>query len=128
MIGIPGTERYADYLNDFANAGGVPSPHTASAYYAVSAAGGVEGLTKTFTDITTHLVRSCDVDLGARVPNKRLLNVAVDCEVVPFADGDGWDLDRETPNNLVISGDNCQRIKREGARRIDIVYGCPTVK
>lgn len=128
VIGIPGTERYADYLNDFANAGGVPSPHAASAYYAVSAEGGVEGLTQTFTDITTHLVRSCDVDLGALVPNKRLLNVAVDCEVVPFADGDGWDLDRETPNNLVISGDNCQRIKREGARRIDIVYGCPTVK
>ena len=127
VIGIPGTESYADYLNAFAVAGGVPNPQGPN-YYAVSAKGGVAGLTKTFSDITTHLVRSCDVDLGMAAPNKQLVNVAVDCDLVPFEDGAGWDIMSDAPSTLVLSGDTCDRVKRQGARRIDVVYGCPTVK
>jgi hypothetical protein len=128
VIGIPGTESYADYLDGFARAGGTANPHAPPDYYAVSASGGVEGLTQTFVDITTHLVRSCDVDLGVVAPEKKLVNVAVDCDVVPFEDGDGWDIRDAAPTTLVLAGDACQRIEREGARRIDVVYGCPTVK
>ena len=128
VIGIPGTESYADYLNGFASAGGTANPHAPPDYYAVSASGGVEGLTQTFVDITTHLVRSCDVDLGNVAPEKNLVNVAVDCDVVPFEDGDGWDIRDDAPTTLVLAGDTCQRIEHEGARRIDVVYGCPTVK
>ena len=127
VIGIPGTESYAEYLNAFASAGGVPNPQGPD-YYAVSAKGGVAGLTRTFSDITTHLVRSCDVDLGSAAPNKQLVNVAVDCDLVPFADGAGWDIGSDAPATLVLAGDTCDRVKREGARRIDVVYGCPTVK
>lgn len=128
VIGIPGTERYAEYLSEFATAGGVPNPHSGAAYYAVSAAGGVEELTRTFVDITTHLVRSCDVELGAAAPDRSLLNVAVDCEVVPFQDGGGWGISAEAPATLKLVGETCQRVRREGARRIDVLYGCPTVK
>ncbi len=32
------------------------------------------------------------------------------------------------PNTLVLAGDACEHVQREGARRIDVVYGCPTVK
>jgi hypothetical protein len=128
VIGIPGTESYAQYLNAFASAGGVPSPGGASAYYAVAAEGGVEGLTQTFFDITTHLVRSCEVDLGAGAPDAKLVNVAVDCDIVPFEDGAGWNIGHDAPSTLVLAGDACERVQREGARRIDVVYGCPTVK
>jgi hypothetical protein len=128
VIGIPGTESYAEYLDAFATAGGVPNPKKKPAYYAVSAEGGVEGLTRTFRDITTHLVRSCDVDLGPVAPDKRLVNVAVDCDIVPSEDGAGWNITDDAPTTLVLAGDTCTRVKREGARRIDVVYGCPTVK
>lgn len=131
VIGIPGTEKYADYLNGFAIAGGVPNPHTPPDYYAVSAEGGVEGLTQTFVDITTHLVRSCEIDLGSLAPDRKLVNVAVDCAVVPFEDGAGWDIGTGAlgaSTTLVLAGDACRRVRREGARRIDVVYGCPTVK
>ena len=128
VIGIPGTERYAEYLNAFATAGGVPNPSGPSDYYAVSAEGGVEGLTQTLIDITTHLVRSCDVDLGTVAPLKDLVNVAVDCGIVPFEKGAGWDISSDAPTTLVLSGNACKRVKREGARRIDVVYGCETVK
>ena len=126
VIGIPGTEAYSEYLDAFALAGGVPNPNRRPEYYAVSAEGGVEGLTRTFIDITTHLVRSCEVDLGNVAPVKKLTNVAVDCEIVPFDDGAGWDIDPSTPSALVLATDTCEQ--REGARRIDVVYGCPTVK
>jgi len=128
VIGIPGTESYAEYLNAFATAGGVPNPQKPSAYYAVSAAGGVDELTRTFGDISTHLVRSCEVDLGPMAPDKRLVNVAVDCDIVPSDDGAGWEISDQAQTTLVLAGDTCSRVKREGARRIDVVYGCPTVK
>lgn len=128
VIGIPGTESYAEYLDAFAKAGGVPNPSAPPDYYAVSAEGGVSELTRTFSDITTHLVRSCQVELGPTAPEKKLINVAVDCAVVPFEDGAGWDIGQDTPTTLVLAGDTCKRVEREGARRIDVVYGCPTVK
>lgn len=128
VVGIPGTEAYADYLNAFATAGGVANPSTPPDYYAVSAEGGVDELTRTFSDITTHLVRSCQVELGPTAPEKKLVNVAVDCAIVPFAEGAGWDIGDDTPTTLVLAGDSCKHVEREGARRIDVVYGCPTVK
>lgn len=127
VIGIPGSEGYAAYLNTFATAGGVPNPKGPD-YYAVSAKGGVEALTRTFNDITTHLVRSCDIDLGTPPAQKQLVNVAVDCNLVPFEDGAGWDISADAPTTLALAGDTCDRVKREGARRIDVIYGCPTVK
>lgn len=128
VIGIPGTESYAEYLDAFATAGGVPNPKKHPAYYAVSAENGVVGLTQTFRDITTHLVRSCEIDLGPVAPDERLVNVAVDCDVVPSEDGAGWNISEDAPTTLRLVGDTCNRVKREGARRIDVVYGCPTVK
>jgi hypothetical protein len=128
VVGIPGTEEYGDYLSSFAVAGGVPNPDAPPDYYAVSAEGGVEALTQTFVDITTHLVRSCEVELDEAPREKKLVNVAVDCEIVPFEDGAGWDISPDAPTTLVLAGDTCKHLKREGARRVDVVYGCQTVK
>jgi hypothetical protein len=128
VVGIPGTEKYAEYLDAFAIAGGVTSPNAPPAYYAVAASGGVEQLSRTFIDITTHLVRSCNVDLGEAPGDKNLVNVAVDCQVIPFADGSGWDIDLEQPSQLAIAGEACEKLKTQGAERVDVVYGCPTVK
>jgi len=128
VVGIPGTEKYAQYLESFALAGGVTNPNAPPSYYAVSADGGVEQLTRTFVDITTHLVRSCEVDLGQAPEQKNLLNVAVDCQIVPFADGAGWDLEPAAPTKLLLAGDACEQLQNQGARRVDVVYGCPTIK
>jgi hypothetical protein len=127
VVGIPGTEKYAEYLEGFAIAGGVTNPDAPPSYYAVSAEGGVEQLTQTFVDITTHLVRSCEVDLGDVARDKKLLNVAVDCQIVPFDDGAGWDLDPDDSTTLLIAGDTCDQLQNQGAQRVDVVYGCPTV-
>jgi von Willebrand factor type A domain len=127
VVGIPGTENYSQYLDTFATAGGVPSPDAPPSYYAVSAKGGVQGLVDVFTSITTHLVRNCDVALQDTPQKLDLVNVAVDCQVVPYADGAGWSLTGADQKTLEIAGDACHTIQTDGARRVDVVYGCPTI-
>ncbi len=126
VIGIPGTEVYASYLDTFATAGGEEAP--GGGYYAVDAMGGVEALAQTFTDITTHLVRSCDIELATQPPNLDLVNVAVDCEVIPSQDGAGWEIPADDPTHLILKGNACTYIETEGAERVDVVYGCPMIR
>ncbi len=128
VIGIPGTEVYAEYLDSFALAGGATNPNAPPSYYAVEAAGGVQALAQTFTDITTHLVRSCEVALSEEPPQRDLVNVAVDCQVIPFEDGAGWEIPEDNPTTLLLKGDTCNWIEQQGARRVDVVYGCPTLR
>jgi hypothetical protein len=125
VIGIPGTEAYADYLDTFAIAGGVPNPSAPPEYFAVDAA---DTLADTFTAITSSLIRSCTVPLSEAPPLNDLVNVAVDCEVIPNPDGIGWEIPADDPETLVIKGNACTFIESEGAQRIDVVYGCPTIR
>jgi hypothetical protein len=131
VVGIPGTERYAEYLSAFAEAGGVPNPDSPPSYYAVSADGGVEGLVSVFRDVTEQLVESCEVELERVALDPELVNVAVDCEPLrPMEDdGSGWELDTDrTPNVIEISGPICEQIQTSGAKRVDVVFGCKTIE
>lgn len=128
VIGIPGTEQYADYLNEFAVAGGVPNQGGDTDYYAVSAKDGVQALTQTFKDITTHLVRECEIPLESEAPDRNKVNVAVNCELVPHDDGDGWEISEDDAKLLIIKGDTCDKIQEEGVRRIDVFFGCNTIR
>jgi hypothetical protein len=124
VVGIPGTEVYASYLDQFALAGGATNPGAPPEYYAVEAEGGVAALAKTFTDITQSLVRSCEVPLGAAPGDPELVNVAVDCEALS---GDQWQLEAGA-TTLNIIGTTCDWIESKGARRVDVVYGCMTLR
>jgi hypothetical protein len=131
VVGIPGTEDYATYLDSFAEAGGVPNPESPPSYYAVSAQGGVNGLVEVFQSITELLVRSCEVELEREAPAADLVNVAVDCEPLRprEADGSGWELDKSsTPNVITLSGPICEQIQTDGAKRVDVVFGCKTIE
>jgi hypothetical protein len=131
VVGIPGTEQYGSYLDEFAIAGGLPSSDDFPSYYAVSAAGGARGLVEVFTEITTQLVRSCRIPLTSDPPRLTEVNLAVDCEVVApeSDDGSGWELDADAnPMEVVIKGPLCDRVQGEGVERIDVVYGCPTIR
>ncbi len=131
VVGLPGTQQYASYLDQFAAADGLPSDNGDAHYYAVSESDGVTGLIDVFESITTELVRSCDVALGAAPANPGLVNVAIDCTVVPqdSADGSGWDFDATpNPTAVVLRGPVCDELQANGAKRVDVLYGCPTVR
>lgn len=131
VVGIPGTEAYSTYLDQFALAGGVPSEGGSSDYYEVTAEGGVDGLVDVFTSITTQLVRTCEVELASKPPDLEKVNVYIDCAVVPKGEDDdiAWEVDPQSdPSLLHIHGEVCERVQSRGAQRVDVVFGCPTIK
>jgi hypothetical protein len=127
VIGIPGTEAYSSYLDSFATAGGVPNTGGDTQYFAVEAAGGVDALTDTFTTITSSLIRSCTVPLSEPPPNIDEVNVAVDCETVK-RDTDWGFPNPDDPSTITLIGEICTQVETEGAQRIDVVYGCPSIR
>jgi hypothetical protein len=130
VVGLPGTDQYAVYLNHFAEAGGVPNSGDTK-YYAVAQSQGVQGLTDVFNTITTQLVRSCDIPLNGPPTKTSLLNVAIDCTVIApmSSDGSGWHLDDPSaPTEVILEGPVCDRLQTDGARRVDVIFGCPTVR
>jgi hypothetical protein len=55
----------------------------------------------------------------------------VDCQVVPKEgdDGSGWDYDMTPePSFVILKGSACENLQSNGASRIDVIYGCPTVR
>jgi len=125
VVGIPGTEDFADTLNAVAVAGGRPRAGDTK-YYAVTNAA---ELTDTFRTITRDLVKTCELQLQDRPPNNNALNVQIDGEFIPQAGADGWELDlTTTPPTVVLKGATCAAIEAQGASSVTIVYGCPTIR
>ncbi len=132
VVGIPGSEPYEPALNEFALAGGVPNEDPddpeAPSYYRVSASGGVGELESTFRRITEQLVTSCTLPLSKVPPSRQLVNVAVDCTIIPQTDDDGtvnWELSNDGLS-VELLGNECERITDAGVRRLDVLLGCPT--
>lgn len=133
VVGIPGSEPYEPYLNDFALAGGVPNEDPdnddAPSYYRVSVSGGSAALVTTFRKITEQLVTSCDIPLAAAPPDTQRVNVAVNCTLIPRTDADNnpqWEFN-DDDTTITILGDECDDIEARGAKRVDVLLGCPPI-
>jgi hypothetical protein len=137
VVGLPGTEPYADQLDEFAAAGASPKPRTRR-HYAISEAGGAEQLAAVLTEaIALHnqlgrgRVGGCDIDLSSLpfTPNDDLY-VAVDCEFIPRRgsdDNQNWESYVDAAGNqdrIELLGPVCERLQEEGADRIDVAM-CP---
>lgn len=127
VIGIPGTEAYADTLDALAGQSGVENPDAPPSYFAVSAQDGVEGLTSVLTKVTTGLITSCKLQLEEEPPNIKDVFVVVDGELIKQDDPDGWaESDPSTsPPTIVLQGATCEKLETEGAGYINVSYGCP---
>lgn len=128
VVGIPGTETYAESLDAFAESGGRPSSSDSPRYFAVSASGdGASGLTSVLRAITGSLITSCRLQLDSDPPDLRKLNVEVDGTVVTQGD-DGWALDTSTsPPTVELLGESCDRIEQNGVENVTVTFGCPTM-
>jgi hypothetical protein len=126
VIGIPGSEAYATYLDGFADAGGEALVGKAHKYYEVT---GEAGLADAFKSITTSLVNSCEVPLTEAPKDRSAINVAIDCSPLPQTTSGqvNWIYDDAT-QSIVIQGPKCDQIKASGVKRIDVVNGCPIYK
>jgi hypothetical protein len=121
IVGLPGSDTYADVLNQFAEAGqtarqGLPR------YYA--ALDQLE-LTAALREILGEVAISCDVVLDAPPPDRKLVNVYFDARVVPQNAAHGWSwLDERT---LRVQGDRCDELKRGDVGQVQVLSGCVTL-
>ena len=129
VVGIPGSEPYADALNQFAIHGGHPQVGAATSYYQVEA-NNPDDLTAVFVDIASDLIQTCDIYLEEPPTSLTEVNVAVDCEAQPqTVNGEvQWVLDAsQDPAVLRLQGALCQRALNEGIGSVEIVFGCQTI-
>ncbi len=127
VVGIPGTEPYVATLDALAEAGGARAAAASPKYFAVTAAGGVDGLKQVFEFITHQLIKTCDIQLQSTPPDTNKLNVYIDGTVVPQAGPDGWELKSSDASSLPVvslKGATCAAIEASGASKVQIVYGC----
>ena len=128
VVGIPGTEFYAETLDRVAVAGLAPNETGDSKYYRVTADGDAEGLTDLLIRITSGVIKSCSLQLEEDPPALDKINVEIDGEVIAQQGDDGWEIDNSTsPPTLVLKGETCRVLEDEGAESIEVTFGCPTV-
>jgi hypothetical protein len=127
VIGIPGTEIYADTLDALAEQSGVENPDAPPSYFAVSAAGGVDGLTDVLTRVTTGLITSCKLQLEEEPPSINDVFVVIDGLLLQPGTENGWqESDPATsPPTIEIQGETCAKLESDGAEYINVSYGCP---
>lgn len=131
VVGIPGSEAYAEYLDGFAEAGGRPAPEGDTSYYQVTSSGGAEALAETFLSITQDLVQSCELPLEAPAPDLEKINVAINCSAIPATDGDevNWEyIDDGDGPRIEFKGSYCDTIEEAGVERVDVLLGCPRIE
>ena len=128
VVGIPGSEAFADQLDALARAGGITSGG-AHDYFAVSADGSGGGsLSDVLKRITRNLIKTCELQLASMPPDLDRLNVEVDGTTIPRDSADGWRLDKTTnPPTVVLQGETCQSVESQGATAVNVTYGCPTL-
>jgi len=129
VVGIPGTEAYADTLDLLAAKSGIANPDAPPAYFAVSAEGGVAGLSDVLKRVTTGLITSCRLQLEEEPPVEEELFVVIDSVVIPKGGADGWSyVEGASPPVIQIHGKTCETLESQGAEQINISYGCPITK
>jgi hypothetical protein len=125
VLGIPGSDAYAQILDQMAEAGGAERP-TEPLYYAIDP-NDQSALYAALSAIAGHIAATCTLTLDQPPADPGLLNVFLDGN--PLAqNGDGgapnWTLDGTT---VTILGDACQRIQAGTVLDLRVVAGCPTV-
>lgn len=122
VIGIPGSDAYANLLDQLAVVG-TTAQATSPKYYAVDAAGSKD-LLGTLKKVAAKIVATCDYPLANTPANPSLVNVYLDDVVLPQDPVDGWKLEGST---VTLLGAACQRVLDGDVLGVRIVTGCPTV-
>jgi hypothetical protein len=119
VIGIPGSETYANVLDAVARRAGTAQVDAGTDYYRVD---DVEQLAATLTDLGEELSLNCNLDLAVEPERPGLVKVFADGEVLAEDDENGWEWTSDT--SLVLLGGACRRWKRGDWDEIRILEGC----
>ncbi|MFZ5896019.1 MAG: vWA domain-containing protein [Myxococcota bacterium] len=125
VVGIPGSEPYAEVLDALAEKGGAAASTRSPKYFKVD---DPKSLSDALGALTLNLIKTCELQLKSAPPDENQVNVYLDGTVVPKSGDDGWELDHSTtPPTVRIKGASCAELERVGARSITVEFGCPTI-
>lgn len=119
VIGIPGSETYAEVLNAMARAAGTAQQDAETEYYRVDDVG---ELAETLTRLGDELSLECDFELEELPEMQSLVSVVADGMELVAGDGDGWDWTSE--RSITLLGDACTLWKSGEWDEITIFEGC----
>lgn len=120
VVGVPGSEAYANLMTSFAEAGGT-AREDGAAYFDVR---DVEELSDSLTAIFAQTSQGCEVELEAVVTRPDLLNVYFDATLVPADEQDGWTVEGAV---VTFRGDACEEIEAGLVAEVHLISGCPSV-
>jgi len=118
VVGMPGTETYADLLDRLA-VEGLTARTSSPRYYPVETSA---ELTETLRRIGLDAALVCDVTLEVPPPDSNLVNVYLDGEVLSL--GTEWTWTSTT--SLRIEGAHCAELREGVFRQLQVVAGCPS--
>lgn len=120
IVGIPGSEAFADLLSDLARAGATERASGAAYFDVRDGAALAVALDSIFTEVS----QGCEIELESEPDYPELLNAYFDAELVPLDPDDGWSIDRR---QLTFHGEACQRIREGAVANLTVLVGCPSV-
>ncbi len=121
VIGIPGSDVFADVLDDLAVAGGLARPDTPR-YYRVADA---DELTDTVGALGLQVALSCNIQLAEPPPDPALVNLFFDGELVLADPDNGWIF--SDARSIQVLGTACELMQTGQVLQADIIAGCPIV-
>lgn len=122
VVGVPGSEPYAQLLDQLATAGGT-ARSSEPLYYAVSSAD-EQALFSAMSQIAAKVTGSCTITLDHTPPDPTQVNVFLNGSAIPQSGPNGWTLSGTT---VTILGSSCQAILDGDVLDVRVVAGCPTV-
>jgi hypothetical protein len=122
VVGVPGSEPYAQLLDALATAGGT-ARSSEPLYYAVSTAD-EQALFSAISKIAAKVTGSCTLMLDKAPPDASLVNVFLNGSAIPQSGANGWTLSGTT---VTILGASCQAILDGDVLDVRVVAGCPTL-
>ncbi len=121
VVGMPGSEEYAQMLGRLAVAGNTARPGD-TPYYAVS---DTNELTDALRSIGAQVAITCDLPLTDAPDDPDLVNVYFDRQLVPKSDTDGWHYTGE--KSIQFTGATCTQLSAGNVLNVQVLAGCPTV-
>jgi hypothetical protein len=119
IIGIPGSQVYANVLTDMAFAGGAPQA-AAPFYYDVQ---DLSTLGAVLQNIAAAGI-SCDISIADPPSMQGETNVYLDQQVVDYDATNGWTW--SASNVVTLHGTACAELRSGQVAQVQVVTGCPT--
>ncbi len=122
VLGVPGSEPYAELLGALATLGGTAKTGTTRYYAATSS--DARAFSDQLSSIAAKILATCSIQLTRAPADLGLVNVLVDG--VPLAPGEaGWSLAGDV---VSLHGAACATVLAGEALDVRVVVGCPTVE